>query len=111
MKLKKQTKNRILPEGYYTIDGLQVRLQMGPYAGVVVSFGKIKFRQDNLTGMPTMLYHLTIEDSACFDPSLLESDPKLSRIIGAVIVDEFSQDLNDGGTFESVECPHQDLKL
>lgn len=86
----------ILPEGYYAYDGENVLLIMGPFAGVSFHLGKIKIREDVLTKQPQLLYDYTILDSASFDASLLRSDPKLSRIIAAIIVQEFSK----GGQFE-----------
>ncbi len=99
--MKQKTTSNILPDGYYDIQDDTVRLNQGPYRGISFVIGRIKFRENALTGQPNLCYDYTIDDSASFDATLLRSDPKLSRIIAAVIMDELSQ----GGAFESVNGP------
>lgn len=95
---QKNPKTKVLPDGFYTIEDTTVWLNQGPYRGVSFEIGKIKIRVNQLTGQPNLCYDYSIVDPASFDATLLRSDPKLTRIIAAIIVDEVS----DGGTFESI---------
>lgn len=80
-----------LPKGFYEYEGEDIRIKIGPFSGVLFHLGVIKIREDVLTKTPQLLYDYTILDSASKDASLLRSDPKLSRIIAAIIVEEFTK--------------------
>lgn len=90
-----QTQASLLPKGFYSFEGDTIRIKQGNYAGVSFRLGVIKIREEFLTQIPQLLYDYTIIDNASFDATLLRSDPKLSRIIGAIIVEELSK----GGQF------------
>jgi hypothetical protein len=107
-KRPKRLKNNVLPPGYYSVEGNSVRLKDGPYRGVTFNIGKIKIRQEVLTNAPQLLYDYEITQNGSFDPDLLKSDPNFSRIIAAIIVDEFNDTMGKGSLFESIECHNQD---
>jgi hypothetical protein len=112
--MPKTTLKKILPEGYYTRDKANpflVRLRQGPYKGLYIQILEdIKIREESLTTTPQLLYNYRILHYGSLNPQECETSKSLSRIIAAIAVEFLSEEIEGGGTLESVECRNPGLK-
>jgi len=98
------SKDRILPKGYYKITDDKVELKQGLYQGLVFTiFDKVKLRKDVLTDIPQLCYDYKILDYSTYDKVEVETSVILSRIIAAIIVEQYNSVLPDCD-FEGVPC-------
>ena len=88
----------ILPHGFFTYHDGVVTINTGLFEGIQFTIGKIKFRQEVLTNSPQLLYDYKIVEYAGSDPNVLDTSEKLSRIIGAIVVDLLADEIFIRGT-------------
>jgi hypothetical protein len=64
-----------------------VRIIDGPYAGMLVSFGRVQFSEPNENGAVMMRFEHTILENPTDSAALEDNDARLLTTLGDVIVD------------------------
>ena len=116
MKMKKQQKNKILPDGYYIGDNSNphiITLCQGPFRGLKIQICEdIKIREEYLTTTPQLCYDYRILSYGDLNPRECEVSKSLSRIIAAISV-ELLYEIIINGTIdpqENKKCQTEESK-